>query len=181
MPITPFHFGPAATVKAVTPRYFSFVAFGLTQVVIDLEPIFYMSQGAWPIHRFLHTYLGATAIALVVAFAGKPLCESILRLWNWRLSASQRAWMGVNPTIAFPAALTGALFGACSHVLLDSIMHSDIRPLAPFSNDNALLRLIPIDYLHLLTVIFGVFGGAVLLLQLIRRKLLTDKTDGKPI
>lgn len=177
MPVTPFHFGPAAAIKAVTPRYFSFVAFGLTQVVIDTEPLFYMAQGSWPIHRFFHTYLGATAVALLVAFVGKPLCEWILRLWNRRLSTSQRVWLGVNPRISFSAALTGALFGGYSHVLLDSIMHSDIRPFAPFSNNNGLLYVISIDYLHILTAIFGIFGGTMLLVLLVRRKRVAEKAD----
>ena len=177
MPVTPFHFGPAAVFKAVTPRYFSFVAFGLTQVIIDTEPLFYMAQGSWPIHRFLHTYLGATVVALFVALVGRPLCEWILRLWNWRLSVSQRAWLGVNTKISFAAALTGALFGGYSHVLLDSIMHSDIRPFAPFSDNNSLLYVISIDNLHMLCTIFGVLGGTMLLVLLTRRRLVSEKID----
>ena len=39
MPITPFHFGPGAAVKAVAPRHFSFTVFAFSQVMIDLEPI----------------------------------------------------------------------------------------------------------------------------------------------
>ena len=177
MPVTPFHFGPAAAIKAVAPRYFSFVAFGLTQVVIDTEPLFYIAQNLWPIHRFFHTYLGATAVALLVAFFGKPLCEWILRLWNSRLSTSQRAWLSVNPGISFSAAITGALFGGYSHVLLDSIMHSDIRPFAPISNHNGLLYLISIDHLHILTATFGFFGGLMLLVILVRRKRVAEKAD----
>ncbi len=174
MPVTPFHFGPAAAVKAVTPKYFSFVTFGLTQVIIDTEPLFYMSQGLWPIHRFFHTYLGATIVALFVAFFGKPLCEWILRLWNSRLSAPQKFWLGVNPRVSFAAAVLGALFGGYSHVLLDSVMHSDIRPFAPFSDYNGLLYIISIENLHKLCAIFGMFGGTMLLILLVRRKLAVD-------
>ncbi len=177
MPVTPFHFGPAAAIKAVTPKYFSFVAFGLTQVIIDTEPLFYMSQGLWPIHRFFHTYLGATIVALFVAFVGKPLCERILRLWNWRLNASQKLWLGVVPRISFTAAVSGALFGGYSHILLDSVMHSDIRPFAPFSNHNSLLYIISIENLHILCAGFGMLGGSMLLILLVRRKLAVDRAS----
>jgi hypothetical protein len=175
MPVTPFHFGPAAAVKAVAPKHFSFAAFGLTQVIMDTEPLFYMSQGLWPIHRFLHTYLGATLVALFVAFAGKPVCEWMLRLWNWRLSAPQKLWLGVDPRISLTAALSGALFGAYSHILLDSVMHSDIRPFAPFSNHNALLYVISIENLHILCSVFGMLGGTILL---VRRKLAVGRASG---
>ncbi len=171
MPVTPFHFGPAAIVKAVTPGNFSFTAFGLTQVMIDLEPLFYMAQGEWPIHRFLHTYLGAAIIALFVALAGKPLCEWLLRFWNGRLSASQHIWLSVDARISMIAAMAGALFGGFSHILLDSVMHSDIRPFAPFSNYNGLLHVISIEWLYMLCAVSAIVGGAFLVIVLARRKL----------
>ena len=71
MPITPFHFGPAAAVKAAIPNKFSFVAFGLSQLIIDMEPLFYMTQGMWPIHRFFDTYVGALLVAVLVVILGK--------------------------------------------------------------------------------------------------------------
>ena len=180
MPVTPFHFGPAAAMKAATPKHFSFVVFGLSQVVIDMEPAFYMAQGAWPIHRFFHTYLGATAVALIVAFLGKPLCEWVIRVWNSRLDDSQRDWLGINPKITRSAALVGALFGAYSHVLLDSVMHADMRPLAPLSNANPLLYYISIEHLHLLCIAFGVVGASALLVLLLRRKLVARReTQGR--
>jgi len=98
-----------------------------------------MTRGLWPIHRFFHTYLGATLVALFVAVAGKPLCEWLLRFWNSRLSTAQRTWLSVDPGISLTGAMTGAFFGGYSHRLLDSVMHSDIRPFTPFSNDNGLL------------------------------------------
>ena len=176
MPVTPFHFGPATVVKAVAPEHFSFVAFGLTQLIIDIEPIFYISRGMWPIHRFFHTYLGATAVALVVILFGKPICEAALRLWNWRLSECQRKWFGVTPEISFTAATIGAFFGAYSHVFLDSIMHSDMRPFAPFSDVNGLLYMISIERLHEVCALAGILGGMVLLVLLVRRKMNADKT-----
>ena len=177
MPVTPFHFGPAAAVKAAFPNKFSFVAFGLSQVIIDMEPLFYMSQGLWPIHRFFHTYVGATVVAVLVAILGKPICEWILRLWNGRLSARQKVWLGLDPRISYTAAALGALFGGYSHVLLDSIMHADMRPFAPFSNENSILLVISIENLHIFCTIFGILGGTMLLILLAKRKPGGTKVD----
>ncbi len=177
MPVTPFHFGPAAAVKGAFPNKFSFVAFGLSQVIIDMEPLFYMSQGMWPIHRFFHTYVGATLVAVLVATLGKPVCEWLLRLWNGRLSARQNLWLGLNPKISLSAAALGALFGGYSHVLLDSIMHADMRPLAPFSNQNSILLVISIENIHILCTIFGLLGGTMLLILLVKRKSGADRVD----
>jgi hypothetical protein len=69
MPITPFHFGPGLAFKSVTGSWFSFTVFCFAQVVIDLEPAWFMLTGDAYIHRFLHTYFGAT-LAGAGALAG---------------------------------------------------------------------------------------------------------------
>ncbi len=94
----------------------------------------------------------------------------MLRLWNWRLSESQKRWLSVNPRISFQAAVIGALFGGYSHVLLDSVMHSDMQPFAPFSEQNGLLRIISIERLHEVCVFAGILGATGLSVQLMRRK-----------
>jgi len=169
MPVTPFHFGPAAIVKSASSQWFSLTVFGLTQVIIDLEPLYYMAQGMWPIHRFLHTYLGAAIVAVVAAVAGKPLCEWFLRLWNERLSDVQRRWLSVEPAITRGAAFAGSLFGGFSHILLDSVMHSDIRPFAPWSDTNGLLYAISIGTLYELCAVTGLLGLLWLAILLARR------------
>lgn len=162
MPFTPFHFGPGAAVKAVAPRHFSFTMFVFTNVVIDVEPLYFMATGDWPIHRFAHTYLGATAVAIACFLAGRPVCAWALRLWNSRLSEVQARWLRVEPRIdALPAA-TGVLIGGWSHVLLDSLMHSDVEPLAPFAPGNSLLQLVTLLQLELICVVSGVLGVAIL-------------------
>jgi len=175
VPVTPLHFGPAAAAKAVSPKHFSFVAFGLTQVIIDIEPAFYISQGMWPIHRFFHTYFGATVVALMVILFGRPVCEGLIRLWNWRLSDSQRSWLAGSPNISLTAMTTGAFFGGYSHVFLDSIMHSDMHPFAPLSKVNGLLYIISIERLHQVCVASAVLGGMVLSVLLIRRKMSVER------
>jgi len=48
MPLTPFHFGPAAAIKAIAPAHFSFTVFCYSQVVIDLETGFHLLRGEYP-------------------------------------------------------------------------------------------------------------------------------------
>jgi len=75
MPFTPLHFGPGTAIKAVIPGSFSLTVFAFSQIVIDLEPLYYLLRDAWPVHRFLHTYRGATGVAVCSIVAGKPICE----------------------------------------------------------------------------------------------------------
>lgn len=182
MPVTPLHVGPGAILKALAPGYFSFTAFGFTQVIIDLEPLYYISRGEWPIHRFFHTYLGSTAVAVVVVLVGRPICEMLLRIWNRRLDPGQKRWLYVEPKISVLAAATGAISAAYSHVLLDSVMHSDLRPFAPLSDANGLLYIISVDQLHVVCLGLGVVGGIMLLFVWLhtRRRIDTATRSNKP-
>jgi len=64
VPVTPFHFGPGAALHAAAPRHVSFLAFCAANVLMDVEPLYYMLSGQFPLHRFFHTYVGATLIAI---------------------------------------------------------------------------------------------------------------------
>lgn len=80
MPFTSFHFGPGAAIKAVAPRHFSFTIFCFSQVVTDFETLYFMVRDMYPCHRFFHTYVGATFVALFSVVVGRPLCQLALRL-----------------------------------------------------------------------------------------------------
>lgn len=162
MPFTPFHLGLAAAIKAAAPRRFSFLVFGGSQVLIDLEPAYYMLQGEAPLHRFFHTCVGATVVGVVALVIGMPLCNWMLD-WVLRLGRALQGRAGAagEPArITFGAAAFGAFAGVYSHVLLDSVMHGDMRPLAPFSDANPLLRVIALDALHTLCVAGAILGLA---------------------
>ncbi|HEY0589424.1 MAG TPA: hypothetical protein VGD52_25070 [Pseudoduganella sp.] len=156
MPITPFHFGPGAAIHAIAPQRVSFIAFCSANVLIDIEPIYYIGTGQFPLHRFFHTYIGAMLIAmLTIALFCAARGLRLPNLFSWR-----------DLSIASVAA--GAIFGSCTHVIFDSIMHSDIRPFAPLSDSNPLLNLIPLDTLHLSCAFAGAIGIAILLLRKLR-------------
>jgi hypothetical protein len=157
MPFTPFHFGPGAALKAAMPRHFSFTVFCFAQVITDAEVAYYLIRGEYPLHRWFHTYVGATALAVFAIVAGRPPCQLILRVWMaWKQAPFQRfypATWRIRPT----SAITAALIGTYSHVLLDSFVHADMKP---WSEDNPLLRPAFSSLLHALCIVLGIVGAA---------------------
>ena len=163
MPITPLHLGPGAVFKAIGGRRFSFVVFGLAQVAMDLEAIGRFLGGSYVLHGPVHSLLGATVMGIVVVVVGKPLGERLIRLWNWRLSPTQRDWLSVEPRLTWTGTAVGAFLGTYSHVLFDSIMHPDVRPMYPFGGGNYLVGIISVGELHVLCLALGVIGVLILL------------------
>jgi len=85
-------------------------------------------------------------------------------------------WLRGPKLISWPAAIADAFVGTYSHVFLDSIMHSDMQPLAPLSEVNGLLHVISVGALHLLCVLCGVFGALLMFAMfLVRRGAHADR------
>ena len=165
MPITPFHFGPGALLKCVAPRHVSWTVFGFANVLIDLEPVTLFLLIGDPAHPWLHTPPGAVAVAVVAATVGRRPCERFLAWWNRNLSPQQAQWLAVPTEIATGAAWAGALLGTISHILLDAIMHVDVRPFWPIAKANPLQGLIEIEHLQWGCVIAGVIGIGALAIK----------------
>jgi hypothetical protein len=154
VPFTPFHFGPGAALHALAPRRVSFLAFCGANILIDVEPLYFMLTGQDPLHRFFHTVVGATLVAAVtvaIFILAKGLARRV------RLPDALE-WQGLR---AGPVAC-GAFAGTYSHVVLDSVMHWDMKPFAPFSNANPLLHFVSVDALQWACFGAGLFGAAVL-------------------
>ena len=147
-------------VKAVAPRHFSFTVFALSQALIDLEPIGFFIFTGDPVHPYLHTYLGASLVFAASWWAGRPAGEWALRAWNAWLSPAQATWLAYEPRISAMAAGTGAFIGAYSHVAIDSIMHGDMEPFAPFSGATPWHLAVPLETLHLACIAAGIIGIA---------------------
>ena len=163
MPFTPFHFGPGAALHAVAPRYVSFLAFCSANVLMDVEPLYFMLTDQFPLHRFFHTYVGATVILglTAVLFALPKRSESLMSLLCL-LSWKQPSILQVT---------IGAALGSYSHIFLDSLMHPDIRPFAPLSDTNTLLNAVSLSTLHLGCVGAGVVGLVIIGIRKVSREL----------
>lgn len=158
MPFTPFHMGPGTASKAVAGRYFSLTVFGYTQIVMDIEPLLRMLRADAVLHGFTHTYSGALLIAVFCVYTGKFCTQVLKRIWNFLTNIGWLTCLQIQSTISWTVAISGAFIGTFSHVFLDSFMHADMQPWAPFSATNSLLHLIPVGWLYLLCVILGVIS-----------------------
>ena len=171
MPITPVHMGPALVGKAVAPRYFSFLVFGITQVAIDLEAAFFLLLDYPPYHRMLHTYLGASVVALFAVVIGRPLLGYVLRQWNRLIRAERESLLWIEPRVPLVAAMSGALVGGYSHILLDSFLYSDMHPTSPLSDGNAALNALSTLEVYTLCLALGVLGAIALAARWLWRRL----------
>ena len=165
MPFTPFHMGPGIFIKALLQGSFSLMVFGWAQIVMDLQPLFVLITGEGHLHGFSHTYVGATLLAIFSALSGKYLSEIGLRI----IGISKKS----NPVnIAWWVAYTSAFIGTYSHVILDSIMHSDVAPFYPLSQENNLLGLITLGQLHMFCLYSALVGAvAYYTVHYVRKKI----------
>jgi len=150
--------GPGLAIKALAGRRFSVLTFGIAQIAMDIEPLVGMVRGADVLHGPSHTYLAALVIAVIVAAISPPICLPIFRRWNRELSFHRVFWLAEPESFAPTPVIVGAFVGTISHVILDSVMHSDISPLSPWSSTNGFLGLFSIGALHQFCIFAGVFG-----------------------
>lgn len=181
MPFTPLHMGPGLAIKAAAGRHFSVLVFGIAQVAMDIEPLIGLIRGADVLHGWTHTVPGATLIGLTAFLLAPPLCNRILRRWNRELEHHKLQWLCSPEPITRAAAASGAFIGTYSHVLLDGVMHADMLPLRPWSEGNALLRLMSIDALYLGCFICGVIGVALWLMAALSRRRAGAAADDRPL
>lgn len=146
--------GPGILIKALLQSSFSLMVFGWTQIVMDIQPLIVLISGEGHLHGFTHTYVGAILIALFAALTGKYLSELGLKIIG--LSKKEQP---IN--IAWWVVLFSAFIGSFSHVLLDSIMHSDVEPFFPFTLNNQFLGLITVQMLHKICMYSGLLGAVI--------------------
>jgi membrane-bound metal-dependent hydrolase YbcI (DUF457 family) len=133
----------------------SFIAFVAANCITDVESIYNVLNGNFPVHRFLHTFLGAavvTGLTIALFLSARRLAVPLRLpdLFQWQ-------------HLSLMAVAVGAIVGAYSHILLDGIMHADMRPFAPWSDANPLFQVISLSTLHWACVMTGVVGLGILL------------------
>jgi hypothetical protein len=161
MPFTPFHFGPGLFLKGVISRWLSWITFVAVQIVIDCETLYYILRHEYPVHRRLHTIVGATLIGIAVA-AVLLACRWFVERLKPELAESLRArWPSLRSEGSAVGIVTGAIIGGASHPLLDGLMHPDIRPFAPWTSANPLLGAVELSTLLSGCVVSGIIGFVV--------------------
>lgn len=152
MPFTPFHFGPGLLLKSAAPPRVSFTAFAVTQVAVDLEPLYFLARGEYPVHRLLHTVWGGGVAGLAVG----------LSLWVIARPRAAALRTAARAEFARAPAVLGGLIGGVSHALLDGLMHRDVHALRPLAETQWVLDPGGVAALHVGCLLAGALGAAAL-------------------
>ncbi len=155
MPFTPFHFGLGLAAKALMPRLILSL-FVILQVITDLESLYNLVYARYPVHRFLHTFAGATLLA---SLASVLVLAVTLRLRD------RSGLQGPPAGRVLKTLLATSLFATWSHVILDSIMHRDVAPFWPLSHFNPFLQVVGVGTLHFACLVLGFFGTVGIVFQ----------------
>lgn len=146
-------------------RYIDFPTFLIASVIVDVEPILALALLNYPLHGFFHSFLGGTLAAFLLAAAMSKLRESLSPLLSF-FKLEQKS--------SFKSITTAALSGIYIHILLDSRMHSDVRPFYPLELNpflsKSILAGLEIDMLCIWCFIIGAIIYVIRLL-LLRRKV----------
>jgi hypothetical protein len=125
-----------------------------------------------PFHMGPGLAIKAVAGAAVI---GRPICQALVRGWAPDPRVPLLGSLRGSASISWASAVTGAFVGTYSHVFLDSIMHADMRPFAPWSGASPLLGIVSVGGLHVACLLGGVLGALlVLAAPLVRRGARTD-------
>ncbi len=166
MPFTPFHLGPALAVKSAVPRYFSLPIFWVTQVAIDLEVLAgYFIIGDLSNHAVLHTFGGATLVALSILLLSRPVFQPLFRLWNQLVGTKPGTIWHIGTPVPWTAFMLSAFGGGWSHALLDAMLYPNNTPFAPLSDANVFYAFVWTLSVVPICVASGAIGGGILLWQ----------------
>jgi len=124
MPFTPFHLGPGLLVGLLLLRYVDFPTFLMASVIVDVEPFLVLWWNLpYPLHGFFHSFVGGTLVALVLTVVMRKVRKSL---------SPALLFFQINQAVSFKKIGLAAVSGIYLHILLDSLMHRDIRPFYPF-------------------------------------------------
>ncbi|MBI5890568.1 MAG: hypothetical protein HZB47_07810 [Nitrosomonadales bacterium] len=160
MPFTPFHFGPGLLIKGIIPARFSLSTYALANVAMDVEPLYHILRGDSQLHGASHTLLGAGLIGVGTALWGRIAVRHA-----WSLYERWSANTGAPFYITAQQAWLGTLLGTFSHVLMDSVMHADMRPFLPLTDANPWLDISCTEHVYLGCVLAGMVGMLVILIR----------------
>lgn len=124
MPFTSFHLGPALFLGMLLRKRLHFPTFLIGNVILDVEPLLVLILGLkYPLHGYFHTFLIGSLSGLALGLLMRGLEKPLTVLYRMFL-----------PEYTSPGLNSFLLAGSCGtilHVLLDSPLYDDIRPLYP--------------------------------------------------
>ncbi len=121
MPVTPLHIGLPGLFSFRWPQRVDVFTAVLGSVLIDLEFFVYLIYGT-PIHGQIHTFAGATLMALAIigiALLCKGPITKVKEWFQWETKSDLRSMT------------LGAFIGTFSHILYDSLIYVEMNPFHP--------------------------------------------------
>jgi len=100
--------------------------FIVANVIVDVEPLLVLVLGLnYPLHGYLHTFLFASVTGLVLGYLMHFLDRFLYPIY-------EALRLIVEDDQKLKTFMVTGILGAVFHVLLDSPLYGDIRPLFPF-------------------------------------------------
>src|SRR3990170_4096352 len=119
MPFTPFHFGPALGIGLPLRKWIHAPTFMVASVILDVEPFLVLFLGLnYPLHGYLHTFLFASLVGLVLGYASLGLERFVQPFYVKLQLEPSRGFSGGN------SFLLSGLLGALLHVLFDAPLYA---------------------------------------------------------
>ena len=153
MPFTPFHLGPGLLFGLLLFSYVDLPTFLAASVVVDIEPFLVLSLNLdYPVHGYLHTFLGGTLIAFLLVLAMSRMRGTLSPLMSF---------LKVKQKTSFRSILLASVFGVYLHILLDSHLYSDIRPFYPIESNPLLAHGMFVGFEIYTFCVLSLLGGAI--------------------
>jgi len=127
MPFTPYHWGPSLWIGLLFFRIFDFPTLLIASVIVDIEPFcVFFCNAPWPLHGFLHTFLGGSIAAIFTAmicyFLKKPI-KKVMSVFKLAQNSS------------FKKIIWTSFFGVYFHILLDAFLYEEMNPFYPIKGN----------------------------------------------
>ncbi|MEM4360128.1 MAG: hypothetical protein QXT45_06330 [Candidatus Bilamarchaeaceae archaeon] len=150
MPLTPFHLGPSLLIGLLAFRIFDFPTLLIASVIVDIEPFsVFVFNAPWPMHGFLHTFLGGSIAATCIAII-------------FYLPRKMAGISGSARHSSFKQIILASFFGVYSHILLDAFLYEELNPFYPFEG-NPFFGLFSFQQVYLFCSLTFIAGGALYL------------------
>ena len=165
MPLTPFHWGPSSWIGLILFKIFDFSTLLVASVIVDIEPFcVFVFNAPWPLHGFLHSFLGGSIAAILTAIILYLLRKPIKKVMAiFRLAQDS----------SFKKILWTSFFGVYFHLLLDSFLYREMNPLYPLKG-NPFFGLFSSQQIYLFCSLSFLVG---ILFYLIRLAIIRRKRD----
>jgi hypothetical protein len=151
MPFTPFHLGPALAFGLPLRRYIHVPTFIVGNVILDVEGLLVIFLGLnYPLHGYLHTFLLAAAVGLLIGFVMFKLEPPMQPFYR-------KIQLETNQPLKLKSFISAGILGAILHVVFDAFLYSEMMPFFPLTI-NPLLNFISLPEMYLLCFCIGIFG-----------------------